>query len=219
MDTRSTLILIRLISLDTFIIHKSNLTTKTKIHFMRFLKRKIVKAQRGYSTKKNNTVKMFSYVLCRKTKKIGSAKSLTQRNRNLDLPKSKVPHRCLKNVAKNYGRAICNFVISEISDLYLEPLIKNTSIDIKVYRKFIKEKKESMDGIESLRELLLPNEADDKLIADYKKTFQHLAIIFIKYFSVNWIYGGKLSYKMEYLKLRFKMLRRVQNPELFTCIR
>ena len=51
-----------------------------------------------------------------------------------------------------------------------------------------------------------------------KRVFKAIGIIFIRDFTVNWVYNSKIADKLTHLKYRFKMLRRVQNPEFFTYL-
>jgi len=127
--------------------------------------------------------------------------------------------RCAKNIAKNYGRAISNFATSEIAKPYLEPLLRKQSIEMKEFLEFMRVNKRTIKGIDTFRALLLYKETDDKKLIANKKIFQEIGIIFIKYFSVNWIFTSKIVHKLTYLKFRFKVLRRIQNPELFTYIK
>ncbi len=135
------------------------------------------------------------------------------------LPRSPYTTRCIKNVAKNYGRAICNFIISGLADPYLAELIPNLRVTMEDFKNFIKEKKNTLDGIDQFREMLLIVENDSEEANQFRMLFQKMGEIFVKYFSVNWIFGGRLNYKQEYLRFRSKVLRRIQNPELFTYIR
>jgi hypothetical protein len=176
---------------------------------MRFLKNKIARAKS----------KLQSLTGAPSTKpKISKSKSVSHRKRGRS-KQSKQMIRCYKNIAKNYGRAICSFALSDISEPYLSPLAEQYQIDPRSFRNYIDLRKEDLLGIEGFRALLLITERDSQEERSYKKIFQRLCEVFINYFSVNWIFSGKLSYKSEYLKLRFKMLRRVKNPELFTYIK
>ncbi len=121
-----------------------------------------------------------------------------------------------KNVAKNYGRAICNFILSPLSEPYLIPLMEHYQIEERCFRKYVHDKRDGIVGMHELKGLLLIQNKDSVKIIGFKKSAQSLAETFIKFFSVNWIFSGKLTYKMEYLKFRNKLLRRVRNPELFT---
>lgn len=121
-----------------------------------------------------------------------------------------------KTIVKNFGKAMCSFASSELALPYIREICNKGEGFMKAFQLYIKKKKKTVDSIEHLRVLLLVNERDNEDSALYKRIFQHLSIIFIKYFSVNWIFQGKMTYKDIHLKARFKMLRRVQNPEYFT---
>jgi len=119
-----------------------------------------------------------------------------------------------KNVFKNYTRAICNFIISDISNHYLLQLIEEFDFDIEEFKAYIREKKEGIKGIIELRGLLVVQAKDTLRIVSFKRVFQRIAEIFIKYFSVNWIFSSKLEYKLDYLKFRYSILRRIKRPIL-----
>ena len=127
-----------------------------------------------------------------------------------------------KNIVKNYGKALCAFASSRIAVPYiLEIMAKNSydCIDIPQFMETMKLKKETTNSMESLRKLLIAEEGEKKVEQTQKKLFKELSVVFIKYFSVNWIYNGKLLHKRAHLKFRFKMLRRIQNPEFFTYLK
>lgn len=42
-----------------------------------------------------------------------------------------------------------------------------------------------------------------------------MAIKFIKFHSLNWIYAGKVKYKIEYTNIRKKLVSMIQNPDRF----
>jgi hypothetical protein len=46
--------------------------------------------------------------------------------------KNKQPLRPLKNLVKNYGRAICSFACESISDVYLESIVSKNNIYPKI---------------------------------------------------------------------------------------
>jgi len=188
---------------------------------MRFLKKKLALVKEQEYSPEESSYCSPSKIVHKTIHKVQYQETeiLAKRNRVPGSPISKYSDRCLKNAAKNFGRAICNFVLSELSEDYLVPLVTEYGVEKKKFKNFIKDKKDNLDGIESFRELLLVHDRDTKATSSYKKIFQKLGEIFIKYFSVNWIFAGKLTYKIEYLKFRYKMLRRIQNPELFTYIR
>jgi len=129
-----------------------------------------------------------------------------------------------KNIVKNYGKALCAFACSNIAVPYVENIIskendKNANVSVAGFVAFIKAKKESINSIESLRRMLITEGEEKEDVQMYKKVFQEVSIIFLKYFAVNWIFGGKLMHKNAHLKYRFKMLRRIQDPEHFTYLK
>jgi len=136
--------------------------------------------------------------------------------------KNASPEGNSKNIVKNYGKALCAFGSSAIAIPYLNSIIAKNGYDkikVKEFANYIKEKKDSVNSIESLRRVLVPESGDSEEEIIYKKLFKELSIIFMKYFSVNWIYSGKLLHKTAHLKFRFKIMRRIQNPEHFTYLK
>ena len=127
--------------------------------------------------------------------------------------------RCAKNIAKNYGRAICNFACTKISKAYLTPILKAHGVSAREFTAHMKKVKPTINGIDTFRMLLVSREEDTLKIIAYKKVFREIGEVFIKYFSVNWIFSSKIIHKLTYLKFRFKILRRLQNPEFFTYLK
>eukprot|EP00330_Aristerostoma_sp_ATCC50986_P006148 CAMPEP_0114592912 /NCGR_PEP_ID=MMETSP0125-20121206/14616_1 /TAXON_ID=485358 ORGANISM="Aristerostoma sp., Strain ATCC 50986" /NCGR_SAMPLE_ID=MMETSP0125 /ASSEMBLY_ACC=CAM_ASM_000245 /LENGTH=221 /DNA_ID=CAMNT_0001791785 /DNA_START=32 /DNA_END=697 /DNA_ORIENTATION=+ len=122
-----------------------------------------------------------------------------------------------KNIVRNYSKAICRFILSPVSDEYMCDIIKkdNLQVNAKTFKDYIKLQRKSLDCIPALKKLLIVEEYDDIEMAHTKKLFVEMALIFIKYFSVKWIFNSRLSYKFAYLKFRFSFERRLKNPELF----
>jgi len=125
-----------------------------------------------------------------------------------------------RNIIKNYSRALTTFALSSMALSYLETIIQREGsiLTLKDFLDFVKENKKRVNCIKNLREMLLVSPYDDKKIACMKKVFKKICEIFLKFFSVNWIYNSKISDKMMHMKYRFKMLRRVRNPEFFTYL-
>lgn len=124
-----------------------------------------------------------------------------------------------KNIVKNYGKAIASFAVSGLATPYLTPLCEEYKISSEQFVEYVINRKEYLNNIGSFRSAFLAEEGDSDLEVIFKKVFQQIAIIFVKYFSVNWIYSGKLLYKKEHLDFRGKILRRIQNPESFTYLK
>jgi hypothetical protein len=119
-----------------------------------------------------------------------------------------------KNIFKNYGRALCSFIVSELADPYLHPISQELGFAITDFKHYIKERRPAITGIQTLISLALVQTGEDERTISFKIAFKKVSEIFLKYFSVNWIIHGKLQYKLEYLKYRFKILRLLQRPEL-----
>merc|ERR1712187_816220 len=122
-----------------------------------------------------------------------------------------------KNMVRNYSKAICRFCMSPLSKEYLEDIIRkfNFSVLPQEFIYFISKEKKTVESIPSLKKLLLITEQDSLKVAECKKIFIELGIIFIKFFSVKWIFSSRLSYKNVYIKFRYSFERRLKNPELF----
>lgn len=123
-----------------------------------------------------------------------------------------------KNIVKNFARAMVNFTLSDIALYYLEPITENEGVNLKKFIAFIQNQKQNINSIRTLRELLLITKNDSDEISQYKRVFRDVCEVFVKYFSVNWIYSSKLADRMTHLKYRFKILRRIRNPEHFTYL-
>lgn len=200
---------------------------------MRFLKNKILRAQ---GTHKNTSESLSPlHDLSIKSEAESTLLTSTQTTEGLDscytknYPEDKTSQSkdtsrsendsSLKNMTINYGRAIVKFIASPLAVPYLQIYLEKENINMKEFLNFVKNKKNTIAGICSFRALLLIEKSDTEKIRGYKKTLQFISEVFIKYFSVNWIMTGRLTHKIIYLKFRFKMLRRIQNPHLFTYIK
>jgi len=145
------------------------------------------------------------------------SEDIAKRKKNMDL--SKEYTKSTKTVVKNYGKAIASFAISQVAVPYLTPFLMREKIKASDFVEYVTKAKETIEGIDTFRALLLIKENDNDQVAAYKRVFQEIADVFINYFSVNWIYSGRMTNKKIHLKLRFKMLRRIRNPELFTYLK
>ena len=124
-----------------------------------------------------------------------------------------------KNIVKNYSRAMVNFAVSGIAVSYLEKITRyEPSFNMEGFKKFMEEQREEITSIKRLRDILLICREDSAALTSFKRVFKALSLVFIKKFSVNWIYSSKIADKLIHVKYRFKMLRRVQNPEYFTYL-
>lgn len=128
--------------------------------------------------------------------------------------------KATKNIVKNYARAICNFISMDIAQEYIDDLAAKFQCDsIDEFKSFVFHNKESVDCIQRFKSMILTTKHDCAKLVVFKKMFQAIGELFIKYFSVNWIYSGRLKHKKAHLAFRFKMLRRLKNPHLFTYLK
>jgi len=123
-----------------------------------------------------------------------------------------------KNIMKNYSRVLVKFALSKLAVPYLKVILYEEGVGLQDFLNFLKERRTKINCIKSLKELLLIEEKDPEKIKVIKKTFQKISEIFLKFFSVNWIFSSKVSDKLAHLKYRFKMLRRIQNPTYFSYL-
>lgn len=121
-----------------------------------------------------------------------------------------------KNIVKNYGKAMCSFAGSKLALPYLELSSGKKWFNIDAFQKHARSQMRGLDSLQSVQALFYVRRNDNEDLITFKKVFQEISIIFIKYFSVNWIFQGRMSHKEAHLRARFKMLRRVREPEYFT---
>lgn len=124
-----------------------------------------------------------------------------------------------KNLAKNFGKAICTFASSKMAASYLKRFLEKEDLSEKDFLEFVEKARCEINGLFNFRRVLLPTEKDSREIIASKRVFVLISEVFIKFFSVNWIFNGKVIHKLTHLHYRFKMLRRIKCPELFTYIR
>ncbi len=123
------------------------------------------------------------------------------------------------NIIKNYGRAMTNFAMSNLSKQYLISITNRLGITIKDFQDYIEKKKKSANCIKQLRNMLPLGEDPRDPDLDFKKAFQQICIVFLKFFCVNWLYSSKIAEKIAHLKYRFKIMRRIKNPQHFTYLK
>ena len=124
-----------------------------------------------------------------------------------------------ENIIKNYGRAMANFAVSPLAAPFLKTILPKCGSNLTTFQAFIKKKKKSVNCIKKLREML-PSEAN-RGAPNYaeKLVFQELCVIFMKIFSVNWLFNSKIDNKLAHLSYRFKILRRIKDPDHFTYLK
>lgn len=189
---------------------------------MRFLKNKILLAQefKKQTEKKQEIANKPPKTVSKSNSSISSPSSPKKRRAvqaGVIVTPEKI--RCTKNIAKNYGSAIATFACSAIALPYIKPLLEQEGLSLQAFIDYGKQMKKFITGIDSFRSSLLVKSTDGSMSASCKRVFQKISEVFIKYFSVNWIFTARIAHKLVYLKYRGKMLRRIQNPELFTYVK
>jgi len=189
---------------------------------MRFLKNKIAQARKAdkpidpEDSPPNPTEK----ALPEKTQE-NNTRRLRTRPENLNFSENHSSSRGATsslNIIKNYSRAMTNFAVSDLSRPYLEKIIDKKGVRMDDFLSFIEERKQSVNCIKKLREMLPSDEEGDEF-EGVKSVFQEICILFLKMFSVNWIFSSKVTDKLSHLNCRFKILRRIRNPQHFTYLR
>ncbi len=127
--------------------------------------------------------------------------------------------RSIKNISKNFARAICSFAISDMALPYLNPLLRQEYVTREDFINFVNEIKPMVVGLFKFRSVLVTYPKDNQEVRAFKEVFRRIGEAFIKFFGVNWIYNGKLQHKEAHLRYRFKMLRAIRYPEIFTFMR
>jgi len=206
---------------------------------MRFLKTKILMARQALDRKLSNSpaetplvdsefqfqniessasLKISSQPAAAKKQKVKRRKQNRLRKHKKEQKPLTGNLRATKNIVINFGKAIAAFANSDLAEPYLAELVVKEGVTLQDFKAFSADAKAKIGGIDSFRAFLLANEKDDATAIACKKVFTGIAEIFVKYFSVNWITHGRVTHKLTYLKYRFKILRRIQNPHLFTYI-
>ena len=122
------------------------------------------------------------------------------------------------NIIKNYSKAIIHFVLSSSCLPYLDLELCKEGLSLEEFRSFVREQKNKINCIKNLRSVLIIELTDSEKIAASKRVFQSISEVFLKYFSVNWLFNSKVDNKITHLNARFRILRRIRNPESFTYL-
>jgi hypothetical protein len=119
---------------------------------------------------------------------------------------------------KNYSRALTNFALSNLATPYLEEIVKKMGVSVEVFKGFIGNNKRKLNCMRNLRDGLLVSDNDSVSTTALKRVFQAICVVFLKEFCANWLFSSKIEDKLTHLSYRFKILRRVRNPEYFTYL-
>lgn len=131
---------------------------------------------------------------------------------------NKPDYQSNRNIVKNYSRAMINFALSNVALPHLSQISQEEFVNLNEFKLFLKSQKKAVNSIKTLRDLLLIKKDEDIKIAAFKRVFGKISEVFVKFFSINWIFHSKISDRMMHVKYRFKILRRIRNPEYFTYL-
>jgi len=184
---------------------------------MRFLKKKIALALSFYQGRAQE--KQTSAKISRQTEMKEQDPWIENNQSPPKLRSVSESYRATKNIVKNYGRAIIAFASSNLALPYLEKILEKEDLSMQQFVRYITQIRGSIDGLTHFRSTILIGRDDDKTLAASKRALIAVSKVFIKYFSVNWIYNSRVFHKEAHLQFRFKMLRRIQHPELFTYLK
>jgi len=114
-----------------------------------------------------------------------------------------------KNMIVNYGKAIFSFAQSRLAKPYIQRNFQKEKIDRVSFNNFVDELRPRISGYKNFESLFQADESDSEVMALYRRVLKMLGVVFMKYFSVNWIIHGKTTHKQVYLRHRFAILRRI----------
>jgi len=192
---------------------------------MRYLKKKIAKANEyqrliqasELSRKQQESASSPSFIEASVKIEIKTEETFSQ-TFSQEVEKRKPKRSLGNNVMKNYASAMVNFALSRMAEPYLARCSWVRGMPPQMFRQLLSSKKRKTNSIKSFRELLVVDEKDCEVTKVVKSLFRETSKVFLKHFSVNWIYNSKLNDKQKYLKYRMKLYRRVENPEQFTYL-
>jgi len=120
-----------------------------------------------------------------------------------------------QEVLKNMAQALVGFSLSELALPYLEMIQRKYREDFHIdcYRDFLRIQSEYVNSLKNFKSLFLSKYAENEIEVVYKRVCRRIAVIFLKYFAVNWLFQSNLKNKQYYLKLRFKLLKLIQRVE------
>jgi hypothetical protein len=168
---------------------------------MRFLKRKIILANKHDLTDNNQTSQAKIPSLCKKS--IAKTCYVSSQLPSLNQKRSAFSHiEDFKNHANFFfWKAIYRFSLSNISDNYLARIVGNNNFNIVRFREYVRLKRQvCLEGMVLGQGLPFQNNQI------YDGIIRSLGRIFILNHSKDWILGLRNPKKFEYLSYRFKFL-------------
>ena len=123
-----------------------------------------------------------------------------------------------RKVLKNYSRVFTTFALSPIAYPYLSPILQQYNINQNAFFEFVECRKSTVKNFKDLKEqLVVVKDTDSAELTVMRKVFQHMCIVFLRFFCVNWIFNtNNIASKALHLSYRLKVLRRIQNTSTHT---
>jgi len=112
-----------------------------------------------------------------------------------------------------------NFALSKMAQPYLKTITAQLGISLQAFSDYVQKRRTSANCIKKLRAMLPMGTDEKEEDLKFKIAFQKICIVFLKFFVTNWLYGSKIAEKVTHLKYRFKIMRRVKNPQYFTYLK
>ena len=116
-------------------------------------------------------------------------------------------------IMKNYSTALTDFALSNLAQPYLDSMLQRHTASYPVFCLFVTRDTQNVNCIQNLGTKLMIFRNDTESTIRYKRVFQEICQVFLKYFCINWIFDSKVDGKMMYLRCRLKVLRKIQKLE------
>ena len=136
-------------------------------------------------------------------------KNTMRKKMNIKLQEPKRKFTLTPKIMRNFGKAICEFMLSKKAIPSLDQLIKKENLDYKEFYDFLIQSVEFFEQNGNFIALIIPQMTDDNKIKACKRVIKELSRIFVKYYSLNWILKSQDLKKECYLKCRIKVLNAI----------
>jgi len=128
------------------------------------------------------------------------------------------PPKLNRKIVKNFGKAIASFACSEKALKIIDKTIKYRNSNQKMFRSFVYEHKECIEGNRRFKQLLTIDQDDTIDVQENKMLFKKMAEIFMKNYVHQWIWNSKLMNKDLHAQLVGEMKKRISNPNLLESL-
>lgn len=116
-----------------------------------------------------------------------------------------------KKIIISYARAICTFASSPFSLPYLEQINRKYEINIPVFQCYIRKQRAHLGNLNRIKAFLAISPEDEELLVKYKRVLIELSMVFVRNYFINWSFEGEMYSRQSQIKMRFKVLRIMEN--------